>query len=91
MGNPHALGVSVLRGSESGGGARKICPFLETNRLIPGGGPRKPDSNFAFLRPFSQLGNPHALGVSVLRPSESIGGDRKFFPVLESNCLISGG
>jgi len=53
--------------------------------------PDKPDSNFAFLRPFSQLGNPHALGVSVLRPSASIGGDREFCPVLEPNCLISGG
>ena len=50
--------------------------------------PKKQDSNFAFLRPFSQLGNPHTLGVSVLRPSETIGGDRKFFPVLEANRLI---
>ena len=70
-------------------GPRKIGPFLEANRLIPvGGGPEKPDSDFACLRPFSRLGNAHA--ESARRPSESIGGDREFCPVLEPNCLISG-
>ena len=39
--------------------------------------PENQDSNFAFRRLFSELGNPHALGVSVLRTSESGGGARK--------------
>ena len=49
--------------------------------------PKKQDSNFAFRRPFSQLGNPHVLGVSVLRNWEIGGGPRKMCPFLEGNRL----
>ena len=89
LGNPHALGVSVLRPSEIGGEVRKdLTVFGGKSSDLRGMTLKKQDSNFAFRGPVSQLGNPHALGMSDLQPSESCGGDHKFFPVLESNCLI---
>ena len=58
-----------------------MCPFLEGNRLKLSDfremTPKKQDSNFADRRPFSQLGIPHALNMSVLQPSETGGGTRK--------------
>ena len=53
--------------------------------------PKKQDSNFAFRGPFSQLGNPPDLGVSVLRPSEIGGEVRKNLTVFGLRCHLSAG
>jgi hypothetical protein len=90
LGNPHALGVSVLRPSESGGGARKICPFLEANRLIPGGGPRKTRLKFCVPASVFSAGKPSRPRRECFAALGNIGGARKatVCPVLEANRLI---